>query len=277
MVVCKEKSSTHLSSVVSLNTGNTSVNDGSSIVINRKPQKKLIDKPEVLTLDEEGGEADSIEQTVRIISDDGSVSQVNSKSGLEIDEISIISNKENFMVEMNKDDHDRLLRKLKEDFEVYREQTEITNINENEDIGGYYFTSSNEDIIVTSDVDSKGVTFMLVLQISLIPDYLELEEKNNEKLWFLTSEVYKKLRMFVEGTHNIVAKHNQAERKKNLEKLMNEVKDGLKDKRYENGKCLMKYSQNTTRLLKGLQLIPYFGPTFWSENNFYIWKKIIFF
>jgi len=112
------------------------------------------------------------------------------------------------MVELNEDDYDRLLQKLKDDFAVYREKTEITNIDENEDIGGCYFICSNEDIkdfhtsdkessyigcSITSDVDSEGVPYMLVPQISLISDYLDLEEKNNKKSWFLTREVYQKL------------------------------------------------------------------------------------
>jgi len=79
MEVCEEKNSTHFGSVESLNMENTCVNDGSSIVSNGMPQKKPIDKLEVLTLNEEGGESDSIDQTGRTISDDSSVSQVDSK------------------------------------------------------------------------------------------------------------------------------------------------------------------------------------------------------
>ena len=186
---------------------------------------------------------------------------------MEIKEIRVRNNEEKDMVVLKESKHERLRREMKEnfenmlrrdikeDFEAHREKTKTNNINEYEECVGCDYSSSdidNEDdtsadessysgystTSLPSETDSVGVSYMYVPQISLIPDYLELEAKIKDKSWRPKSEIYNKLRLFVEGNHAIVAKRNRSEREKDLEKLLNEVREGLKDKRYEKWKVL---------------------------------------
>ena len=239
---------------------------GESEELNLKLSDELSNEVELLTLNEEVIGEEVCEQVSHDVKQNKSCSnskislvQISSDASLNKDEGSSKrrSNLKNVPLEViDTVESDWLLWKMKNEFAEYNEQMRQNYNSQGEDTDGYYTSESDNDSSgsqtsedeisvtdssITSTVGPDEHSYMLVPPGLMIQESLKLVDANIEKVWFLKSKVKKKLRLFVERDHKILGEYNSAERSRQLEKLLVEVKEGLTGKRFEKWKALNEF------------------------------------